>query len=108
RLRAHRRADAAGGARRAGDAPPDPALLDRAGRFHAAARGHRPVRGAVPRLSAGARRRLLRPGRAALGTALAPRLAAALPLLARLPCAAVLRDGRRQGALSRSPDALIE
>ena len=97
RLRERRRADAPGRARRAGDDAPDRPLLDRSRRLHArrrplaragSTRSPPPcsaARSSLSRGSSGATR--LHGGRRSL-----------LPLLARLPGAALRRGGRESGA----------
>src|SRR5207302_6421266 len=76
--------------------PPDPALLGAALRGHATAVLCRRVRRDLPRLLARARHRLHRGRRRALPPRGPPLGAASVPVLARLPRAAVLRDGRRR------------
>ena len=89
-----RHPDAAGRPRRGGDAPPDPRLQRGAGGVHGAAVPHRPVRSALPRGGAGARRRLRRPRGPPRPAPLAGGRGPPSPGLARLPGAPVLCDGR--------------
>ena len=95
RVREGRRADAPGRARRGRDAPADPAVLGAAVRGHPAAVLRRRIRRDLPRRLARARPRLHRRRRAAVPPRRPALGAAAVPVLARLPRAAVLRDGRR-------------
>src|SRR5581483_11246244 len=94
-VREGRRADAARGARRGRDAPAGAALLGAALRRDAAALLRRRLRGDLPPGLARAGARLHRRRGAAVPPR-GPRLGAApVPLLARLPRALVLLDGRR-------------
>ena len=104
RVREGRRADAAGGPRRGRDPPPDPPLHRAALRGDPAALLRRRLRRRLPgRLDdAGRRLHLLRGAPAAQRRP--PLGAAHLPLLARLPGAALRRDGRRRQSSSGVPD----
>ena len=99
RLRAHGRADAPRGQGRGGHAPPDRRLRPGPGRVHAAPGRNRVPRRVVP--GRGARPRWLLRGarRPAVAHAVAARRAAPLPLLARVPRPALLRDGPGPGHL---------
>ncbi len=90
-----RRADAAGRARRGGDAPPDPPLHGPALRGDPAALLRRRLRRRVPGRLDGARRRLHLLRGAAAAQRRPPLGPAHLPLLARLPGAALPRDAAR-------------
>src|SRR6185437_6959024 len=94
RVRARRRADAPGRARRGRDAPPDPPVLGAAVRGDAAAVLRGRVRRDLPGRLAGARARLHGRCREPVPARRSPQRAAPVPLLADLPRAAVLRDGR--------------
>src|SRR5262249_12528017 len=97
RLRAGRRADAAGGARHRRDGPAGAALDRRARGREPAALGGRRGRGVLPRRRPRARRRLrraLRPARPAAGRAPCPR---GLLLVDAVPCPAVRGHGGRRG-----------
>ena len=95
RVRQGRRADAAGRPRRGRDAPPDPPLHGAALRGDPAALLRRRLRGRVPGRLDDARRRLHLLRRAAAAQRRPPLGAAHLPLLARLPGAALPRDAAR-------------
>src|SRR3712207_4554438 len=107
RVRARRRADAAGRARRVRDAPPDRPLQRAALRRDPAAVLGRRLRRHLPRGLARAQRAVHRRRRASPAPRRPPQRAAPVPLLARVPRAAVRRDGARRAPLGLPSQARI-